>query len=412
MVHADTEGLLLEVHLHHLQSNTLTPQSPDLGRVEALDLLRFAAVFGVACYHFCFFGPEINGKPFVAFPAWADMAKYGYLGVQLFFVISGFVIAYSAVGRSASAFAIARFSRIYPAFLFCMTLTFLVTLAFGGEYFQAPLTQWVANLFIVAPVLRQPYVDGVYWTLILELTFYGWIYAMLLSGVFPKYILQAVVVWFAISLSNEVWIGSHLIRKLFLTDQSGFFASGLLIFEISRGRNGLAVQSLLGYAAVLAVFQAVRHVQEMHDLTGASFDAMIVAALALGTVAVTVLAARVRRLPIASHVTRLIGGITYPLYLLHQMIGYVAFLLLSPMIAPGPLLAAIAGFILIGSWAVWHFIDRPGQKSAKRLLTGFADQRHPSGFWQKALKFRNDRRDSDLLMPERRIRCGISEQLS
>ncbi|MCX7307068.1 MAG: acyltransferase family protein, partial [Afipia sp.] len=101
---------------------TNTAVTPDAGRVEALDLLRLAAVFGVMCFHFCFYGPELNGKSFVAFPEWAGFAKYGYLGVQLFFVISGFVIAYSAVGRNASTFAIARFSRIYPAFFFCMTL--------------------------------------------------------------------------------------------------------------------------------------------------------------------------------------------------------------------------------------------------------------------------------------------------
>jgi peptidoglycan/LPS O-acetylase OafA/YrhL len=51
--------------------------------------------------------------------------------VPAFFVISGFVIAYSAEGRTATGFAIARFSRIYPTFVFCMTLTCLA-IAFLG----------------------------------------------------------------------------------------------------------------------------------------------------------------------------------------------------------------------------------------------------------------------------------------
>jgi peptidoglycan/LPS O-acetylase OafA/YrhL len=52
----------------------------------------------------------------------APWARYGFLGVPIFFIISGYVIAYSAE-RTAAAFAIARVSRIYPTFLFCMTLT-------------------------------------------------------------------------------------------------------------------------------------------------------------------------------------------------------------------------------------------------------------------------------------------------
>ena len=353
-----------------MQTGTVSASaSPETGRVEALDLLRLAAVFGVMCFHFCFYGPELNGKSFVAFPEWAGFAKYGYLGVQLFFVISGFVIAYSAVGRSASTFAIARFSRIYPAFFFCMTLTFLVTLTLGQGLFEAPLKQWLANLFIVSTALKQPYVDGVYWTLILELTFYAWVYVLIAGGIFPRYILPVLVGWFAVSLVNELWLSSHMMRKLLLTDQCGFFASGLLIYEISRGRGNAAVQTLLGCAAVVAMVSAVRHADEMREMTGGSFNVLIVAALALCCVAITVVAAWLPKLPISPKVTSLLGGITYPLYLLHQMIGYVAFLLLRNYVAAGPLLAAIVASVAVASWVVWRFVDRPGQRTTKTLLT-------------------------------------------
>src|SRR3954447_6724627 len=90
-------------------------------RVPALDLLRLVAVLGVAGYHFGFQGPT----GMVAVPDVAAVARYGFMGVPAFFVISGFVIAYSAAGRTGTGFAIARFARIYPTFLFCMTLTFL-----------------------------------------------------------------------------------------------------------------------------------------------------------------------------------------------------------------------------------------------------------------------------------------------
>ena len=56
-------------------------------------------------------------------------------------------------------------------------------------------------------------------------------------------------------------------------------------------------------------------------------------------------------------------------FLLHQMIGYVAFLLLSKYFEPGPLIAAIVATVAVASWAVWRFVDRPGQRATKTLLT-------------------------------------------
>jgi peptidoglycan/LPS O-acetylase OafA/YrhL len=94
--------------------------------------------------------------PQVALPYLASYAQYGFLGVPIFFTISGFVIAYSAEGRTPVGFAIARFSRIYPTFLFCMTLTFATILLLGGTNFQVNLAQWFANLSSPRPLSANP----------------------------------------------------------------------------------------------------------------------------------------------------------------------------------------------------------------------------------------------------------------
>src|SRR6185295_17219947 len=99
----------------------------------------------------------------VALPWLTPVAKYGFLGVPVFFVISGFVIAYSAEGRTATGFAIARFARIYPGFLFCMTLTFFALVVFGAPRFSTSFWQWTANLAIAAPQFGQRYMDSAYW---------------------------------------------------------------------------------------------------------------------------------------------------------------------------------------------------------------------------------------------------------
>ena len=117
----------------------MPPSATPTLRVEALDLLRLVAVLSVVLYHFGFWGPASHGVPQVALPWLTPIAKYGFLGVPAFFVISGFVIAYSAEGRTATGFAIARFSRIYPTFVFCMTLTFLAIASTGfGKLTRRP----------------------------------------------------------------------------------------------------------------------------------------------------------------------------------------------------------------------------------------------------------------------------------
>ena len=179
------------------QSGTASFSTRGHTHVEALDLLRMIAALSVAIFHFSVHGPF--GASNLALPEIAFVAKYGYLGVQLFFIISGFVIAYSADGRIANGFAIARVARIYPGFVFCMTVTFLTTLVFGvPQLFETTVTQWAANLFIIAPVLNQPYMDSVYWTIVIELIFYAWIYVLMVGGIFRRRIDVVLMIWLAL----------------------------------------------------------------------------------------------------------------------------------------------------------------------------------------------------------------------
>ena len=124
----------------------MTTQSAAHGRVEALDLLRLFAALSVVAYHYCFRGAGADGMTWLSLPEVMPVSKYGFLGVQLFFVISGFVIAYSAEGRNVREFFVARAARIYPGFLVAMTLTFIVILGFGAPRFQASVSDWLANL--------------------------------------------------------------------------------------------------------------------------------------------------------------------------------------------------------------------------------------------------------------------------
>ncbi|HEY8505877.1 MAG TPA: acyltransferase family protein, partial [Gemmataceae bacterium] len=87
-------------------------------RLSELDLLRFVAALAVVLYHFTGFGGA-GAWPDPAreiFPGVAAVTRFGYLGVDLFYVISGFVILMSAWGRSPGEFGISRLVRLMPAY--------------------------------------------------------------------------------------------------------------------------------------------------------------------------------------------------------------------------------------------------------------------------------------------------------
>ena len=277
-------------------------------RLPALDLLRLAAVGAVILYHFGFWGPASHGVPEVALPALAPFAQYGFLGVPVFFAISGFVIAYSAEGRSPTGFAIARFSRIYPTFVLCMTITFLATVVFGAGHFEVTVKQWFANLFVGATLIGEPYVDTSYWSLVIEVVFYAWVTAFMALGLFPRRIDAIILAWLTITFANELTIDAPIFEKLFMADDSGFFAVGLLIYQHYRGRRGARLWALSALALGTAVFQAVHKLERLGVHTHGSFDHRIVAAICVVSLGIVLLASKIERVPLPAKVVLVAGG--------------------------------------------------------------------------------------------------------
>jgi peptidoglycan/LPS O-acetylase OafA/YrhL len=78
-------------------------------------------------------------------------------------------------------------------------------------------------------------------------------------------------------------------------------------------------------------------------------------------------------LPLSAGVIAALGGLTYPLYLLHQHIGFIL-LNRSEGLAPAAvLIPAVALAMLLLSFMVWRYIERPGQKFLKAwLVEGFS----------------------------------------
>lgn len=346
----------------------------DFGRIATLDLLRLFAALAVVLFHYLFRGAAADDFLTSGYPAVAPFAIYGYLGVDLFFLISGFVIAWSAEGRRWDTFTIARFARVYPGFLACMGISFAVMFVAATPQFPTSGMQLVANLFLFSPALGQPFMDGVYWSIVLEVVFYGWVALALLLGIFEKWKLQLITGWLALCMLNEFVMGSGAARMLFLTEYGPFFAGGILIHHLfSKGKSPealllLAASFMLGCNMMLI---AQAWMMEHYGIA-VSTPALLVANLFM--YGLLIAAIRWRSMVPANATVLMLGGLTYPLYLLHQHIGFIAINRLAPAVGKWPAAALVLLLMMVLSWCVWRFVETPSRRRIITALNAVAER--------------------------------------
>ena len=293
-------------------------------------------------------------------------------------MISGFVIAWSAQGHSVPDFAAARIIRIYPAFVLCACITFVTMLAAGNPLFPVSARQFVANLVIFAPAFGQPFMDGVYWTIVLEIVFYGWFALLIAAGLADRRIVVVAAVWLLVAVANEQVLHLSILRVVLLTQYLPFFLCGVLAYRMaSTGIRGDALYMwIASFAATFLVMAGLRG--DLVALQGTELGFWPVMAINLATHAVFLTGLAAARTLSSARWTLLLGGVTYPLYLLHQQIGYVAIDALAPITGKWPAFGIVALTLLSVSAAVFAFWEQPVQSRLKQTWRAFRSQFDPA----------------------------------
>ena len=328
-----------------------------------LDPLRFGAAFGVALFHQMFWswawvsighpGFERTVGADVLYPSAAPFTWFGWVGVEIFFVISGFVIANSASRSSPTQFLLGRALRLYPAVWVCATATLLVLLVFGGGPASKFIMPYIHAMLLVPEGVTKQSLDVIYWTLAAEMAFYVLVFcAMLTKKITLRHFAFGLTVWSAVfnaaallvllcttpvdlpsvSPANVPYLVILLFRVPFaalLLNHGCFFALGIWLF-ISANRRltsieriAVAVTCLSGAAEIY--FFASFFLTCIPAISGQSaFVPILVWAAAVGLIAYD---ANRNRRPAAAALReapaflRTLGLITYPLYLTHNVIG-------------------------------------------------------------------------------------------
>jgi peptidoglycan/LPS O-acetylase OafA/YrhL len=295
-----------------------------------ISFLRFLAAFGVVCVHSFTRLLTLGYIPRIV-EFMSPYAQYGYLGVNLFFLISGFVITLSAEGRTFGQFVSARFIRLFPVFWICVSITTLFTYILSNEHIS--LLEYLANL-TMKPSLFGTYqlIDVPYWTLEKELRFYCVVALILIARIYIPITLERVALFLSVPMLYFVFFLNpyHIsgIEKFFLTilyyfgsEHASYFIAGILFYQLYTGKRTYTIYTALTSCYVVAILQSLDngYVSDNPAIVVSLVTLFFGFFVVISLQKITNSSFSFLGKNYTAILTQL-GAITYPLYLLHNKI--------------------------------------------------------------------------------------------
>jgi peptidoglycan/LPS O-acetylase OafA/YrhL len=330
-------------------------------RFALVDALRGIASLAVVLFH-SIEGRHVNDV-MQSLPAWlATVLGHGDLGVAIFFVLSGFVIAHSLRTNNMTPSGIGRFMlkrsiRLDPpywvAIAIAISFSILATkIVPGRPPDNFSVGQVIAHLFYVQGLLGFENINPVFWTLCLEIQFY-FVFAVLL--LFPRW---CFVPAFLLSLLWPLGYGPPIPQGLFLTHWFGFLL-GVISYWAWQEKQYRWLFAL--YATPIGVAALLKHDQ--------------FALVCVLTSTTLLLASIDGRMGLGDwRWLQFLGTISYSLYLVHNPITGATFRLgytiLGKTTATEALLWPISVMIcIIAATGLWRLIERPSMSLARQMQT-------------------------------------------
>jgi peptidoglycan/LPS O-acetylase OafA/YrhL len=345
------------------------PKAGPQPRLRELDLLRLLAAVAVVLFHYTARdNPAWGGQdPLTVFPALSEYTRYGFLGVELFFMISGFVILMTAWRKRVGEFAIARVTRLFPAYLFAVVFTAIVVSAFGALDYDVEPLQVLTNLTMLQGGLGVSDVDGVYWSLWVELRFYLLVALLVLYGVTYRTVVGFMVLW----LSATVLLTAAPVAFLdvFLFPRwSHYFIAGMALYLIHRFGGNVVLWVVVFVTWVIALTKAADEAAGAESIVNGNIDPnVLIAAVTVMYAVMIVVALGGLRWMTWRGLTAL-GLLTYPLYLLHEWVGWIMIDRLREFLTNEQTLVAVTAAMVALSYVVARFVEAPASARMRSSL--------------------------------------------
>ena len=330
-----------------------------------LDYLRALAAWLVVWDHLANIVPAIQGRSFAPAQFAQDnfavplgmIQDFGWFGVALFFLISGFIISDRASVESARQFLVRRVLRIYPMLVVAVLLSTLLVATRDQITIRNVLLNMTLANYLVLP---QIVLVGAAWTLVVEMMFYALTAATQAARTSPHRIganllFIALVIWKARAFGSQFFLvaAAACYLPVLVMGQTVYWwlvrrrLSALWGLAYLLGAYGVF---LYGLRSILPAFLPVAN----------SYLVSVTYALLLF---ITLLHVKVPE----RRVVRFLSDTSYSMYLLHGIIGWSLLLALMPRMSLWLAIPLSMAASLAAAYMTYRLVELPGQRLARRL---------------------------------------------
>jgi peptidoglycan/LPS O-acetylase OafA/YrhL len=320
-----------------------------LPRLEIIEVLRGLAAFMVAGFHIASTGylPKEN--------IMAQGFSFGWAGVNIFFIISGFILPLSMFAANYSIsnyfqFLKKRIIRIEPPYIISF-LVIILLVAFTRYYSPGSVTfsSIIGHIAYINAFTGDPWLNIVYWTLAIEFQFYltiGLLFTLLLN----KKMATQLLIFILFLAINIIPVNECL---SLLPGHFNFFMFGMLLFQYNI--KLLDTNCFLCYFVILFLFTAWH-------------NSISLACLALFTVLVIQF---FKQKTFKSKSLMFLGSISYSLYLIHSPAGNILVALVKKVNTNPHFITFSIFIILIVTVAISYFFYLIAEKPFKKMSASF-----------------------------------------
>lgn len=328
-------------------------------RIHALDAFRGFAALWVVLYHvtirypYYMLGLNTPDTPLVAWaPLGFTQAEMGVVPVLWFFLISGFVITWTIDRcRTPMDFLVSRVSRLYPAFWAALGVSVLLGVVWPLPGTEITVGQVAANVTMLQEFIGVPAVDGVYWSLTVELRFYCYALLVFVLGQWRRVHLVALawsMLCVAVAVLNglDVWVPWR-VQQALMTQYGPFLVSGMMVYQLWRRHHVAASWVTLG-CSVAAILVGYR---------------LLPAATCIVAMGLLAWSAHGGMRWLAFPPLLWLGTISYSLYLSHENATFTLIRALDGAGTPHGVSAAVAvGAALLLASAISYGVEQPAMR--------------------------------------------------
>lgn len=289
-----------------------------------LDLIRFIAASIVAIFHLTWLNSNTE-----------NFLHWGWIGVQIFFVLSGFVILESARYGNAQRFLRSRVLRLYPVAIVSSIMSFVILLQCQGA--SSELIYKFVKSFLL--YVEGPYLATAYWTLPIEMAFYLIIFLVIRLWSIKK--IHVVITWMTLLSSSYLLLYSlqtfnflngpdlefgYGPANMSLLRHGVYFSMGMILYLHFHNESSSSLKNIFYLAFTASFLEIISRAEEINNkIESISFMASALIPFTVFILFVLIMYLSVTKkelIPVKYQKTvRVLGLSSYPIYLLHEVVG-------------------------------------------------------------------------------------------